>query len=152
LELYKRIFLSAVWRLSGSSDYRRRMEHLGTEEALLARSSDVSGLAQQQLTPFDRLTDDEVQRVECIYGMKPNPATIPAMEHEIGFSQWVEAVRSFQRLAREGRFRIMFFVNDAPPICGTEPGSDVFYDGGSKAVDEFYVRMLSDGTPVASSY
>jgi hypothetical protein len=148
LELYKKLYLGLVWRLSASDEYRRRLQHLGTEESLL-RVEDRSVLRQQQLTPFDRMSDDEVRAVDCVYGMKPNPALIPAMQQDPGYAAWFDAVRGFQRLHRDGRYRIMFFVNDVPPIC---PDGDVFYDGGSKAIDDFYLRVMGDGTPAVSTY
>ena len=43
----------------------------------------------------------------------------------------------------------MFFVNNVPPVC---PDGDVFYDGGSKAIDELYLRVMGDGTPAVSCY
>ncbi len=151
LELYKKVYLTAVWKWSGSDDYRRRVEHLGTEEALLA-NSDQSAAAEQLLTPFDRLTDDEVSRVKCVYGMTPNPDTVRDIERTPGFPAWRDSVRGFQQLARDGRYRIVFFANDAPPICHDSPATDFFYDGGSKAVDALYLRILGAGTPAVSSY
>src|SRR5262245_61058963 len=65
LELYKQVYLTAVWRLSRSDEYRRRVEHLETEEGLLATASDLSGRAEQQLTSFERLTDEQVRRNVC---------------------------------------------------------------------------------------
>jgi len=149
LELYKKMYLTARWRLSGSNEYRRRLEHIGSEEALLATASDASVLSQQRLTPFDRMTDEQVRQVNCIYGMTPNPALLAAVQRDADFPAWLETVRAFQQLNREGRYRIVFFVNDVPPIC---PDGDVFYDGGSKALDAFYLRVLGDGTPAISSY
>src|SRR5262249_8195102 len=143
LELYKKMYLSLAWRLSASDEYRRRLQHLGTEESLL-KVEDKSALREQTLTPFERMRDDEVRAVDCVYGMKPNPALIPAMQHEPGYPSWLAAVRGFQRLNRDGRFAVMFFVNDVPPVC---PDGDVFYDGGSKAIDDFYLQILGDGTP-----
>ena len=35
---------------------------------------------------------------------------------------------------RHGAYRIVFFLNDVPPAV---PDGDVFYDGGSKAIDRF---------------
>jgi hypothetical protein len=148
LELYKKVYLTAVWRLSGGDEYRRRLQHLDTEESVLA-SSDASARPEQQLTPFDRLSDEEVGRVNCIYGMKPNAALSPAMEQGPRYAEWVNAVRGFQQLNRSGQYRIVFFVNDVPPIC---PDGDVFYDGGSSAIDAFYLRILGDGTPAVSCY
>jgi hypothetical protein len=151
LELYKRIYLTLAWRLSGSNDYRLRLEHLGTEEALLA-SADVNASAAQRLTPYERLPDAMVRSFNCVYGMKANPEGVLAIQRDPGFAAWVEAVRGFQRLAREGRYRVVFLVNDAPPICRDTATTDLFYDGGSSAVDELYVRILGEGTPVVSSY
>jgi len=147
-EFYKRAYLTARWRLSGATEDRQRAEHAGGDQALLA-VSDQGTLARQTLTPFDRLTDDQVREVNCVYGMKANPATVPAMEQEPAFPRWVEAVRGFQRLHRERRYRIVFFLNDVPPVCSD---SDVFYDGGSKAIDALYLRVMGDGTPAVSSY
>jgi hypothetical protein len=148
LELYKKMYLSLAWRLSASDDYRRRLQHLGTEESLL-KVEDKSVLREQRLTPFERRSDDEVRAITCVDGMKPNPALVPAMQHEPGYASWLDAVRGFQRLHRDGRYAVMFFINDVPPIC---PDGDEFYDGGSKAIDDFYLRMLGDGTPAVSSY
>jgi hypothetical protein len=95
------------------------------------------------------LSDEEVGRVNCVYGMKPNPGLIPAMEQGAGYAEWLNAVRAFQQLHRSGQYRILFFVNDVPPIC---PDGDVFYDGGSRAIDAFYLRILGDGVPAVSCY
>ena len=149
LELYKKVYLTFVWRMSGSDDYRRRLEHLGTEEELFTSTSDASTLPQQQITQFERLTDEQVRNVNCVYGMKPNPSIIQRIQATAGFSEWLEAVRSFQQLNREGRYRIVFFVNDVPPVC---PDGDVFYDGGTNAINEFYTRILGDGTPAVSCH
>ena len=149
LELYKRAYLQLAWKLSKSDEYRRRVEHLGTEESLLAGVQDASALKQQTLTRFERLTDAQVRAVDCFYGMKPNSAVIPAIEHDAGYPSWVAAVRGFQQLNARGTYRIGFFLNDVPPVC---PDGDVFYDGGSKAIDDFYLRVMSAGTPAVSTY
>ena len=149
LELYKKVVLSAAWHLSGGDDYRRRLEHLGTEASVLAANSDASTRQEQQLTPFDRLSDEEVGRVDCVYGMKPDAGLIPAMERSAGFPAWLNAVRAFQQLTRSAQDQIIFFINDVPPIC---PDGDVFYDGGSSTIDAFYLRILGDGVPAVSSY
>jgi hypothetical protein len=153
LEFYKQVYLTGVWRLSGSDEYRRRVVHLGTEEGLLASGSDVSGLPEQRLTPFERLTDEQVSRNDCKYGMRVNESSVRSLEHDPRFPQWVDAVRGFQRLNHEGRFRIVFFANDAPPSCtAVEPATDFFYDGGSRLFDRLYLRILGDGPPAVSSY
>jgi hypothetical protein len=61
----------------------------------------------------------------------------------------VEAVRRFQQLNRNGVYRIVFFANVVPFQC---PGKDVYTDGGSSALNEFYMHYLSDGTPAVSIY
>jgi hypothetical protein len=71
------------------------------------------------------------------------------MQRDPAYAGWMEAVRGFQKLNREGRYHVVFFVNDVPPVC---PDGDVFYDGGSKAVDDHYLRVMSDGTPAVSCY
>ena len=43
----------------------------------------------------------------------------------------------------------MFFANLVPLTC---PDEDVFYDGGSAALNRFYMRILEDGTPAVSVY
>jgi hypothetical protein len=152
LEFYKRAYLTLVWRLSQSDGYRRRLDHVGVEEALLTRTADTSVVQQQQLTPFDWMNDDQVRRNNCVYGMKENPETIRMLTRDPRFHQWVDAVRGIQRLNRDGRYRVAFFVNSAPPTCGPEPANDFFYDGGSKAVDTLYLHVLGEGTPAVSSY
>jgi GDSL-like Lipase/Acylhydrolase family len=153
LELYKQVYLTAVWRLSGSDEYRRRVEHLETEEELLATASDASGLDKQRLTPFESLTDEQVSGNICRDGMRVNDTAVVALEHDSRFQQWVDAVQGFRRLNQEGRFRIVFFVNDAPPSCTVvEPAADFFYDGGSRLFDRLYLRVLGDGMPAISSY
>jgi GDSL-like lipase/acylhydrolase family protein len=153
LEFYKQVYLTGAWRLSGSDEYRRRVEHLGTEEGLLASGSDVSGLAEQRLTPFEWFTDEQVSRNRCTYGMRVNEDSVRSLEQDPRFPPWVDAVRAFQRLNQEGRYRIVFFANDAPPSCTVvEPATDFFYDGGSSLFDRLYLRILGDGTPAVSSY
>lgn len=153
LEFYKQVYLTSLWRLSRSDDYRRRLEHLGTEEALLAGVSDASVLAEQRLTPFERLSDEQVSRNICKYGMRVNEDSVRSLEHDPRFPMWIEAVRGFQKLNAEGRYRIVFFVNDAPPSCTVvEPATDFFYDGGSRLFDLLYLRLLGEGTPAVSSY
>lgn len=149
LDLYKKVYLQLAWKLSASDDYRRRLEHLSSGESMITSVADASTLPQQALTPVERLTDAQVRDINCIYGMKPNPTLIPAIEHDAGFGPWLAAVRGFQHLNATGAYRIVFFLNDVPPVC---PDGDVFYDGGSKTIDDFYLRVMSEETPAVSSY
>jgi hypothetical protein len=149
LDVYKKVYLQLAWKLSASDDYRRRLEHLGSGETMITSVADASTLPQQALTPVERLTDAQVRDINCIYGMKPNPTLIPAIEHAPGFARWLAAVRGLQRLNATGTYRIVFFLNDVPPVC---PDGDVFYDGGTKAIDDFYLRIMSEGTLAVSCY
>jgi hypothetical protein len=149
LELYKKAYLQLAWKLSASDDYKRRLEHLGSEESLIATVADASTLKQQALMPFDRLTAEEAAQVSCYYGMTPNPGLVANLQREPGFQAWVDAVRGFQRLNMTGKYRIVFYLNIVPPVC---PDGDVFYDGGTEAINAFYLKLLSDGAPAVSCY
>ena len=46
-------------------------------------------------------------------------------------------------------YSVVFFANLVLLSC---PNEDVFYDGGSAALNRFYMGILSDGTPAASVY
>jgi hypothetical protein len=149
LELYKKVYLQLAWKLSASDDYRRRFEHLGSEESLVANAQDASTLKQQALTPYERLTDEQVRQVNCVYGMTPNPEVALNLQRDPGFQPWVDVVKGFQRLNREGKYRIVFFLNVVPPSC---PDGDVFYDGGTEAINTLYLKILSEGAPAVSCY
>jgi hypothetical protein len=150
-EFYKRVYLTARWRLLRRPDDRLRAEHADDEQQLLA-AKDTSALPEQRLTQFERLNDDQVSRLNCVYGMKPRSDTIPEMQRDPGYAAWVDAVHGLQQLARAGRFRIVVFLNDAPATCGPEPETDFFYDGGTRAIDRFYQHVIGDGLRVVSAY
>jgi hypothetical protein len=148
-ELYKKVLLTLLWRLSGSDAYRLRLEHLGTEEALLAHAAGRVSPIEQTLTPFERFSDRQLAGLRCLQGMKADPGVVRAITQRGDYPMWLDAVRAFQRLHAQGRFRIMFFVNDVPPVC---PDTDMFYDGGSRAIDALFLKLLGDGTPAISCY
>ena len=153
-ELYKRVFLTLRWRLMTKAEDRLRIEHLSDEAALLGRIDTIAEAEQQKLTPVERITDEEVRTFECIgAGAQTDPtgarelrAAIDARAPEI--MPWLNAVREIQKLHRDGRYRMMFFINMAPKICG---GQDRFYDSGALADDDLLIEILGAGTPVASS-
>jgi GDSL-like Lipase/Acylhydrolase family len=150
-EFYKRVYLTVRWRISKEKQDRLRAEHVDVEQELLA-ANDLSKAPEQRLTDFDRLTDDQVRGFDCVYGMKPHADAIQRMQRDPGFEPWMDAVNGFKQLARTGNFRIVFFLNDAPAICGTEPESDFFYDGGSAAEDRFYLETLGTELSAVSTY
>src|SRR5262249_40399926 len=104
---------------------------------------------QQALSAYEWLDDEQVRSVNCVYGMKPNPDTVPSLQRQPTYAQWLEAVRAFQRLNTSGRYRIAFFLNVAPPVC---PDGAVFSDGGTAAVNAFSMKVFSDGAPAVSAY
>ena len=146
LELYKRIYYEAAWRLSPSDEYRRRVQHLGAGDAESAVVADATQLKGQALSRFEWLTDDQVRAVDCVYGMRADPAVVQALEKSPGFAAWQDAVRGFATLERERRYRIVFFLNVVPPAC---QDGDVFYDA-TRLVNAFYTRVFSEAAPTVS--
>ena len=103
--------------------------------------------ARQQITPFTRLSDAEATR-PCIDGMKPSAQDLAEMQARPDWPAFVQAVRRFQELQRNGAYQIVFFLNLIPPVC---PDGDYFYDGRSIEHD-FFVRLFSEGGPIVSAY
>jgi hypothetical protein len=149
LELYKRMYLTLQWKLSASDEYRKRLEHLGTEESLVADIGVVADSEMQQLTPYERLTEEQVRRNECEGGERPSPTLIPDIERDSGWPDWLRAVGQLQELHRSGSYRIVFFLNVVPPVC---PDRDFFYDGGSSILNRFFLGILGNGTPALSVF
>jgi hypothetical protein len=146
-DLYKKAALRLAWKLSSSDAYRQRLEGIADDEKLLLTVEDASLLKQQAITNFDRVSDDE-RRGSCPHPTPPNRELVDAAQRQPGYADWVNAVRGFQRLEREGEYHIMFFLNVPPPQC---PDTDaVFYDEGSTGLNAFFLRVMSDGTPAVS--
>ena len=152
-ELYKRVYLTARLSLLADADVRRRIEHLGTEEQLLAAGRDVATLPQQQLTDAERFTAEEVKTFVCV-GLPPaNADDIDRLHHaaqdpasDIG--RWLQSVRQLQRLHVTGAYRIGFFLNMAPDVC---EGADRFFDAGAVAWSDAIESYLARDTPAISS-
>ena len=149
IELYKGLYLQIAWMLSGENSYRQRLAHIVAEEQLIANPAQIQDLEAQRLTKFDRLPDEAVAAADCREGPRLSPDLLEAIQRERGWSDWVAAVRRFQQLHRDRAYPVVFFANLVPLSC---PGEDVFYDGGSAALNRFYMRMLGDGTPAVSVY
>ena len=149
VELYRRVYLTLAWKLAGTDEYHKRVEHLAVEDELLANMRPVNGFNEQQLTPVDRFTDDQVQTMVCVGGQKPNPTVIDSLQRDSGFAPWLRAVRRLQALNRSGAYRLVFFLNITPPVC---PNTDTFYDGGTAAINRFFLNTFSDGVPTVSTY
>jgi hypothetical protein len=147
-EFYKRIGLQLAWMTSRKDSFRLRLEHLGTESALLAAAADVHTLPEQRITPYERLSDDQVQANRCVYGEKPSPSLMHDVQRQEGWADWERAVARFRALHRSGAYRIVFFLNMVPPICSD---GDFFYEGGTRGFNDFLMRYMSDGMPAVST-
>ncbi len=141
--------LTAAWRLSGSESYRRRFEGLESEEQMSAALSEVEAAREQALTPFDRFSDAQVAAQQCVDGMPPSAKDLAELKAQPDWPAFVDAVKAFQDLERERKYRVMFFLNLVPPVC---PDGDFFYDG--KSIEhQYFVRLFSEGrTPTVSAY
>jgi hypothetical protein len=146
LELYKRIYYEAAWRLSPSDDYRRRVQHLGAADAETAVAGDATKEAGQELSSFEWLTDEQVRAVRCVYGMQADAGVVRAIEQSPGYGAWREAVRGFAALDREHHYRVTFLLNVVPPTC---QDGDVFYDA-TRLVNAYYMQVFSEVAPTVS--
>jgi hypothetical protein len=151
-ELYKRVYLTARWRLFTDPIDRQRLESLSGEERLLTRQ-DPSASADHQLTDVDYFDDAAVSSFQCQPSGRPVDPNRDRLRTRLEegapeIVAWRSSVEGLQRLHQDGTFRIVFFINMAPQIC---PETDRFYDGGVMEDDEMLRQLLGNGTPVVSS-
>lgn len=151
-EFYKRAYLTARWRLSADESDRRRIEHLGGEEALLQKVEGVAELPEQRIGEVDRFDDEQSRHPVCPGTLPPDAAgdrmRTRVREQAPEIAAWLEAVRAFQQLHRDGKYHVVFFINMAPHECEL---LDRFFDGGSMDDDAMLLEVLGDGTPAVSS-
>jgi GDSL-like Lipase/Acylhydrolase family len=149
IELYKKVFLQLAWRLSASDSYKKRLENVNSEEKELRHTGTLADAKQQQLTNFDYVGDDEL-RGACPSKRPPTSDVADAAKRQDGYEWWVNAVRGFQQLNRDGKYRIVFFLNVAPMPC---PDSDeTFYDDGPYGLNALFLRVLGTAMPVVSTH
>jgi hypothetical protein len=150
-EFYKRVFLTARFRLFTSKEDQLRLQHLATEEELLRHGAGADDPAQK-LTARDRIDDPDAASFVC-----PDRPVSPAgsislakqlRERDPEYASWFRAVESFQALHQSGRYRVVFFINMAPWVCES---ADRFVDDGRVADDDALIEVLGQGTPVVSS-
>jgi hypothetical protein len=151
-EFYKRAYLTATFRLRTDPTDRRRLEHLDQEERL-STATDAVADPRQRLSAAEFFDDDAVAALNCIGAPPPDLRGAAELRERLAHPSpddelWLEAVRGFHHLAKDGSFRIMFFVNATPDVCGD---LDRFYDGGSVAFDDALTAILGNGVPVVSS-
>lgn len=149
-EFYKRVLLTARFRLLTSKEDQLRLEHLASEEQLLQRGGG-EGEDVQRLTPLDRVDEPDLESFVC-----PGSGTSPVgtsslakqlRERDPEYAAWFRAVDAIQALHQSGRYRIVFFVNMAPWACAT---ADRYVDGGRIADDDALLEVLGRATPAVS--
>jgi len=149
IEFYKKAYLLLRWKLSSSDAYRQRLESINSDEQALRRTGAIADAALQNLTHVDYVTDDEL-RTACPNKPRPNTALIEAAQHEDGYQAWLRAVRRFQELNRDRRYRIVFFLNVPPPPC--PDGPETFYDDDGQGLNALFMKVFDDGTPTVSMH
>jgi hypothetical protein len=154
-EFYKRVALTARWRLWTSDADRLRIEHLATERQLLERSGSgsIADAPEQRLTEVEYLNDPAARYFECDSGAREDTdrtTTVAALIRRRApeFNDWFATVDEFQALHREGRYRIVFFINMAPWACSS---ADRFVDRGRVADDDALLEVLGRDTPAVST-
>ena len=149
LELYKRVFLTLQWKLSGNDEYHKRLDLLGTEDELTVKVDQIVDLKEQQITEYDRFTDEQMYGLKCWSGQMPKPTQIQQMKSAPGWPAWIAAVRELQKLHTSGAYSILFFLNEVPLPC---PNGDSFYDYGLRQENDLFVGIMGEGTPVFSVF
>jgi lysophospholipase L1-like esterase len=152
-EFYKRAYLTSRWRLSRSDAMRRQLEHLQTEAELLGDGAALADAPEQQLTPVERFSEDQVRRFVCTGVPQVDPTQPGELAQRIRaqapeLAPWIAAVDDIKQLARERRLPLVFFINTAPEICKDE---DRFYNGGSLADEAVLLEVLGQGAAATSS-
>ena len=148
-EFYKRVFLTLRFRLSESKEGQQRLVALEQEDALLGRPA-ADQAAEQRISAFERLSDEDVRSFECQMGPRGHAELAADLQRRApGLEPWFEAVEAFQALHRSGKYRVMFFINMAPNEC---KGADRFVDYGTGADNDALLEVLGRGTPAVSSW
>lgn len=146
-ELYKRIVLTARWQWSQQIPDRARIEALAGDDALAAPPRDRASDPNQRLSEAQRF--NEVP--PCSGGdRRKDRDRLQSHLDEVtpSMTAWRRSVAEFQRLNREGVYRIAFFINMAPNFC---PEADQFVDRGALEDESALKAILGNGTPVDSS-
>jgi len=145
LEFYRRVYYTALWRLRSPDAYRERLRMLAHSDAAMV--ADVSHSPEQRLTPYDRLSQAELADTRCHDRECAGDGVVADLERQPGFRSWLAAVHALQTLHKEGRYRIVFFLNTVPR---DSPGGDHFFDGNTRVLNDYLLRTLGEGTPAVS--
>jgi lysophospholipase L1-like esterase len=144
-ELYKRIAMTVRWQWVTASPDRARIEALAAEESLTAPPADRTGEPAQRLTDVERFSAGYECR-ELDRDPNRDRLTTHLSAPSPSIAAWRQSVAEFQRLHREGVYRIAFFINMAPNDC-----DDRFVDNGAFEDEAALKEILGKDTPVGSS-
>lgn len=152
-EFYKRAALTLRWRLFTDPIDRQRIESLGGEERLLQRSETGATAPDQRLTEVDYFDDEAVRTFVCDPNAGPPDPNRDRLrtamtENTPDMVAWRASVSALQQLHREGRYRVAFFINMAPPPCAN---ADRFEQADALDDDAALREVLGNGVPVTSS-
>lgn len=152
-ELYKRAYLTLAWRLFASEADRLRLEHLASEDDLLAPVDRAAESPQQALTSVEYFDDEQVHAFVCKEPAGSGVSAVPDLRERLRHPDretavWLQQVRDLQQLGRAGTYRLMFFINMAPRPCGD---LDRFYDDGTLADEAVLLEVLGEGVPAVSA-
>jgi hypothetical protein len=151
-DLYRKVGVTLRYRLRASQVERSVLENMAEQDRMLAKPSEVAQLHAQQLTDPAPLSEEERAKTPCPRTHGGWPITLPQLRILLQTPEsafWKRAVARLQRFNRDGSYRMVFFVNAAPPTCSN---ADMFDAPSTSAVDEYVVQLLSDGAPAVSSY
>ncbi len=110
------------------------------EQRLVARPA-------QEIAPYD--LEGMTLKHHALRAPRPPSPSVPYEPDEAGMAACRLAVDGFKQLHREGRYRIVFFINIAPDRSGADAS---FTNGVHNAMNQTFLNLLSDPTPVVSSY
>jgi lysophospholipase L1-like esterase len=152
LEWYKRVALTAAWRLSKRDAFHDRLENLDALDRLFAETSEVGRLPEQRLTPLAPVEGPMPPCDAAANAASAREASLLTAELTGGqrWSAWLSAVHELQRINRNAPYRIVFFLNDAPD---QDRRTDRFCVGGNATVDAALLKVVGDGgTPAVSMF
>ncbi len=145
-ELYRRNFLRLRYRVA-PQQIDAVTASLAGDEQLLAVPARVSRLPEQDLT--DPAPISEEDRQQGCPGKPVESFSAANFDSEPGMAAWRQAVDGFHDLARTHQQRIAFLINLAPRVCQTR---DMFDPRSTNDLNAHILRILSDGTPAASTH
>jgi GDSL-like lipase/acylhydrolase family protein len=152
LEWYKRVALTAAWRLSKKDAFHDRLANLDALDRLFAQTSDVRQLPEQRLTPLASVDGPMPACDPAANASSAREASLLTAELAQGrrWQAWTDAVHALQRINREAPYRVLFFLNVAPD---QDARADRFCEGGNAVVNASLLRVMGDGgTPAVSAF